>query len=89
MWISEYSEAADRTWYYQLKEAIQTLEQFPERCPVAPESGHRNTEIRQLLFGKRRGQLRILFTIRSNSVRVLHARRSVRPFLTSEELGLP
>ena len=56
-WISKSSEAAARAWYFHVKEAIQSLANFPERCPLAHESGHRNTEIRQLLLGKGRGQI--------------------------------
>lgn len=88
-WIAESSEAAARAWYFHLKESIQTLAHFPERCPHAPESGHRNCEIRQLLLGKRRGQIRVLYTIDAATVRVIHVRRSTRTSLDPDELQLP
>lgn len=88
-WIAASSEVIARAWYFHVKEALQSLALFPERCPHAQESGHRNTEIRKLLLGKGRGQIRILYTIKDDSVRVLHVRRSSRDFVSPEDLRLP
>ena len=38
-------------WVAGFVEAINSLAQFPERCPFAPENGHFPEEIHQLLYG--------------------------------------
>ena len=43
-------QAAAR-WFAGFVEAINSLAQFPERCPFAPENGHFPEEIHQLLYG--------------------------------------
>ena len=88
-WIAEDSERAARKWYEQIVTAIQTLEQVPNRCPLAPECGFFSHEIRHLLFGKRRGVYRILFTIKEDRVHVLHIRHGARDWAGSEDLELP
>ena len=61
-----------------LLQAAQALEQFPHRCPLAPESGAA-LEIRQLLYGR----YRVLFTIARDTVYILHIRHSARQPLTA------
>ena len=63
------------------------MEQFPRRCGVAPESKSVGREIRQLLYGRRGGVYRALFTIRAREVHVLHIRHAARSTMTSEEFG--
>lgn len=53
-------------WFQGLLKAIMSLEKFPERCTVAPESRAFLVEVRQLLYGKRRQQYRILFGVSIN-----------------------
>jgi hypothetical protein len=45
---------------------------------VASESDEFPVEIRQLLYGRRPGVYRVLFTIAADTVRVLHIRLSAR-----------
>lgn len=75
--------AADR-WFHGIVEAINTLQDFPARCPLAPENGHFAEEIRQLLYGRRRDRYRILFTIGEESVHVLHIRHGAQRYLHEE-----
>jgi plasmid stabilization system protein ParE len=35
-------------WYYELQDAISTLQEFPNRCTIAPETAAIGREIRQL-----------------------------------------
>ena len=72
-------------WFAGCVEAINSLAQFPERCPFAPENGHFPEEIRQLLYGVRRDVFRILFTIQSDTVHVLHIRHGAQRYLHQEE----
>jgi plasmid stabilization system protein ParE len=65
-------------WRQGLLQAAQALEQFPQRCSLAPESGGA-LEIRQLLYGR----YRVLFTTTHDTVYVLHIRHSARQQLAA------
>lgn len=63
LWIKATSqELADR-WFLGISTAIRSLEKFPNRCPIAPESRSFVIEIRQLLYGKGPHQCRIIFGV--------------------------
>ena len=76
--IAQRSPAGAARWFDGLRQAVDTLERFPTRCGVAPESAHFDVEIRQLLYGRGRNKYRILFTIRGSEVHVLHVRHAPR-----------
>lgn len=78
LWIFEHAPENATKWFNGLEAAIQTLESFPRRCPLAEESQAFALEIRQLIYGKRVGAYRILFTIVEDSVHVLHVRHGRR-----------
>lgn len=66
--IYDYAgEAAARSWWDGMDEAIAGLATLPERCPAAPEDDlyHKGT-LRQFLYRRRRGgpAWRILFSVR-------------------------
>jgi len=42
--------------------------------------------IRQLLYGKKRGTYRILFTVKKGTVEVLHIRHAARQYLGPDEI---
>jgi plasmid stabilization system protein ParE len=65
-------------WFLRLDDAFASLAQFPERCPVAPESVRFPFEVRQFLYGKKPNVYRILFTIKGNTVYILHIRHGRR-----------
>ena len=71
-------------WFAGMVEAINALDQFPARCPLAPENEHFTQEIRQLLYGPRNDVYRILFTIEGNTVHVLHVRHGAQQHLTDD-----
>ncbi len=50
LWIQQESPAIADEWYNGLVDAILSLENFPNRCPLAPESEDIGREIRQLLY---------------------------------------
>jgi mRNA-degrading endonuclease RelE of RelBE toxin-antitoxin system len=66
--------------------AIATLQEKPRRCAFAPENDELIEETRQLIYGKSRNKYRILFTIREDTVFVLHVRHSSQAPLTSDEI---
>jgi plasmid stabilization system protein ParE len=64
LWIAERdSEAADR-WFNSIYDTFGSLELFPERCSLAPESRFFDREIREAFHGRRQYRYRILFTVR-------------------------
>ncbi len=79
--IQEDSPARAARWRKRLLEQTQRLETLPERCPLAPENVFFAEDIRQLLYGRRSGVYRILFTIEKNTVYVLHIRHGARQVL--------
>ncbi len=86
-WIARNSPARAAEWYRGLFEKIETLRTHPRRCPLARESGAFGEEVRQLLYGKRRGVYRILFAIREDTIVVFSIRHSARQPLSPEEFG--
>lgn len=61
-------------WFRKLREAIASLSELPQRCPLAPENAEFPFEVRQLLYGRKPHRYRVLFTIDGDMVVVLHIR---------------
>jgi toxin ParE1/3/4 len=79
---AEDSETALR-WHSGLKEAILTLEQLPNRCPVTPEKAN----LRHLLYGHKPHIYRVIYRVLHGErrVEVLHIRHGARRrFKTSD-----
>ncbi len=72
------SSAAAHRWVRGLRARIATLQTLPHRCPLADEGDAFGEEVRELLYGKRRGVYRILFAIRGDVVSVLTIRHASR-----------
>ena len=89
-----YSWLAERTihagsWLDGLEEAIQGLEEFPLRWPLARESREFAEPVRQLLYGKTPHIYRVLFIVRKGVVYVLHVRHGARQQLGKGEVEFP
>src|SRR3989442_12450731 len=63
-WIAQASPERASRWYQGLLDAIASLSSHPRRCPLDRENADFAEELRQLLYGRRRGVYRVLFTIR-------------------------
>jgi len=63
-------------WFNDLVEAIYSLERFPDRGTVIPES----KKLRHLLFGNKPDTYRIIYALdqRNRVVNVLHIRHGAR-----------
>jgi plasmid stabilization system protein ParE len=72
---AEQSEAALK-WYRGLKEAILSLEEQPNRCPVT----RRRDKLRHLLYGNNPHTYRVIYRVLENQkqVEVLHIRHGAR-----------
>ena len=79
--LSQYAGDAGFRWFLALQDAIASLAEFPERCPLAPESAVFPFEVRHLLYGHKPHVYRILFTIEDQTVYVLHIRHGRRQLL--------
>lgn len=77
-WLAERDEEAAVDWNLHLLDVILSLETFPERCPLAPESRFFDREIRQIFHGRRQNKYRILFSVSENQVEILHVRHGAR-----------
>lgn len=80
-WLSRRTELHAPTWYNGLIEAILSLDELAERCPVTPEARKGGEKIRQLLYRDRRHAYRIIFAIRGSRVLVLHVRHAALGYL--------
>jgi plasmid stabilization system protein ParE len=89
-YIRQFAPEAAQRWFDGLIEAVLSLEEMPQRCPLAPEAERLGTELRQLLYGRRGGQFRIVFRIfeeiQPPIVRVVAIRHGARDRITREEL---
>jgi toxin ParE1/3/4 len=72
---AEYSDAALKR-YRGLKRAIVSLEEQPNRCPVARKRG----QLRHLLYGHKPHVYRVIYRVREKQrqVEVLHIRHGAR-----------
>lgn len=70
-WYRNQSASIATDWYHSLLNALDTLEQAPNRCPVTRNFSTAGMQRRQLLFGKKRGQYRIIFRIVGRNVYIL------------------
>jgi hypothetical protein len=62
-----------------LERAIGRLSKSPGRHPVAEDETERfGTTIRQILYGRRNGVYRILFSVEGDVVQILHVRHAAR-----------
>ena len=77
-WLAGQDAEAAIRWYNRLLEMIFSLDTFPERCPLAPETEFLNSEIREIFHGRCQHKYRILFTVTENEVYVLHVRYGAR-----------
>lgn len=82
------SKAAAR-WFNGLEEAVYTLEKYPLRCPVAPESKKSKRALHHLLYGTKPHIYRVIYEIdeRRKVVYVLTIRHGAREPMTSEEIA--
>jgi plasmid stabilization system protein ParE len=80
LWVVVRAPQQGAKWFNGLERVILSLDQHPERCPLAPESFDRDHPVRVLSYGRRPHVYRIFFTVDhpTKVVRVVHIRRSAR-----------
>jgi plasmid stabilization system protein ParE len=86
-YIRRDNPRAARAWLKGVRQRINTLAQYPERCPLAPESTSFNESIRELFYGHgNRGTYRILFVVLAGTVFVVHIRHGAMMPLQPDDL---
>jgi plasmid stabilization system protein ParE len=87
--LTQFSERRAKRWFYGLIDAIYSLEEFPERCPVSPESELLDIEVRHLVYGKRSSTYKIFFSVdyQEAVVRVYRIWHGMRDWITPEALS--
>jgi plasmid stabilization system protein ParE len=87
LWIRDFDLESAKNWYEGLLETIFSLEEFPARCSIAPESILFGRDIRQLIYGKGRQSYRIFFEVIETEkvVRIYRIWHSSRDWITKEE----
>ena len=85
-WIASKADDGAERWFNAIEAEINALSRFLERCPRAREDGLFKYELRQLVFGRRHGRYRLIFTICEDAVHVLHVRHGARPSMTKAEI---
>ena len=88
-WVTERAPVRGPEWFEELIDSLYTLEQLPNRCPLARESEETKRDIRCLLFGARRGVYRILYEVdeKRQTVWILHIRHGALRDLGPDELA--
>ena len=76
-WYADQAPETAICWYNGFLDALNSLANYPERCPLAPESRKLAIEIRQLVYGRQRSY-RAMFLVREQTVTVLHIRHTAR-----------
>ena len=87
-WILERSPQSAAEWRVRLLATIATLTKTADTHRHIPEDVARGRDIRQLLFGKRRGQCRVIYVIEGRKARILSLRHSFREPLREGDLPL-
>jgi plasmid stabilization system protein ParE len=77
-YIRRKNPHAANAWLIGIRAAIYTLRMMPERCGRAAEAATTGLDVRELLYGKRQGTFRILFTIGSRAVLIRRVARANR-----------
>lgn len=78
-WYAERSAAVAERWHAGLNRAIASLADNPSRFPVSEEDSEAlGCETRLLLYGRRHGVYRILYTLAGDTVWVLRIRHSAQ-----------
>jgi plasmid stabilization system protein ParE len=87
-WVLQEAPVRGPAWFDELTDSLFTLEEFPNRCPLAREAKEARRKIRCLLFGKGRGVYRILYEVdeKSRTVWIHHVRHGARRDLSPEEM---
>lgn len=85
-WAENRSPEQANRWYVGFFQAMISLEQNPNRCPLAPENDQFPYELRQLNYGLGSNPThRAIFTIRNNVVLILRIRHLAQRLIQPDD----
>lgn len=82
---TQNATAAGQRWVNRVLNAIDSLEQLPERGGPCAEANELNRDIREILVGRRGNIHRIIYTIERQTVCILRVWHAARERLTLDE----
>jgi toxin ParE1/3/4 len=88
LWVVKRAPQQGAAWFNGLERLILSLDQHPERWPVAPASLDQDRPVRVLSYGRKPHVYRIFFTVDHGAkvVRVVHVRLGARQRPAADEL---
>lgn len=85
-WMARTNSAAAARWRNGLLQIVSNLETDPARYPLADEATDLGTDLRELLYGRRRSVYRVLFVIEGQTVNVLRVRHAAQDRLGPDDI---
>jgi hypothetical protein len=85
-WAARHAPQTTDRWLHRFYQALQTLAENPDRCPIARENDRINIGLREFLFGRKPNVFRVIFVVRANQVRILRIRRAQRRRLSRKDI---
>jgi plasmid stabilization system protein ParE len=78
-YLADRSPTAAARWYAGIEKAIGKLGTLPERHPIAQDETEQfGVTLHQMLYGRRPGVFRILFSVEGGTVTLHYVRHSAR-----------
>jgi plasmid stabilization system protein ParE len=89
-WLHQRSPRGAAAWARRCKDVVRDLAGNASGCPLAPENGEHDEEIRHVIFRTRRSvNYRALFVIRERKVFVIHVRGPGQDIVSPADVRLP
>ncbi len=86
-WLtSRSSPSVAARWHTGILAAVRSLAAHPDRHPLADEAADLGIDLRALLYGRRRGVYRILFTIDGSVVHIHCVRHAAQDQLKAGDV---
>ncbi len=87
-WVVQRAPNQGAAWFNGLEKTILSLDRYPGRCPLAPESIDPDHPVRVLPYGRAPHTYRVLYTVDElgRTVYVLHVRRGVRRLIDPRDI---
>lgn len=78
LWLLERSRLRGPEWLRGLEQAIYSLRESPDRCPIARALTTSSYTVRQLLYGRYPHVYKIYYHVIGNAVEIMHIRHGAR-----------
>jgi len=78
LWLLERSQLRGPAWLNGLEQAIYSLRESPDRCPIARALSMPSDTVRQLLYGRYPHVYKIYYHVAGNVVETMHIRHGAR-----------